>query len=468
MAKKPEKPEKKPGKVKPAPHTLPDLGANPKLTVPPQAERTLPSGLTVIAIRRPAVPLAEVRLRVPFASAHLARGDVLSQSLFSGTEKMSAVDIAAELQVVGGALGASTDADRLLISGNALASGLPRLLEILGDVLTGATYPADEVATERDRLADRIEMANSQPAHLVRKALLKRVYGRHPYAVQTPTVAQVKAVRSPALHTLHAERLRPAGGAGFAGSTHPAGAVLVVVGDIHPEQAIDQVEAALAGWKGTPKEFALAPIPPLAPGPVLLVDRPGAVQSSMRLALPAVGRTHPDHPALQLANLVLGGYFSSRWTENIREDKGYTYSPHSGIEHSVAGSTLVMGADVATEVTTPALLETWYELGRMASLAPKADELEQARRYAIGTLLLGMSTQSGLASLASTYAGYGLRLDYLVEYSAKLAKVTRDEVADVSTRYLAPAGAVTVVLGDASKVADGLAVLGPVDRGTAE
>jgi predicted Zn-dependent peptidase len=441
----------KPGRF--APHTLPDLEPNRKLTVPKQAERTLANGLTVIVIRRPGVPLVEMRLRVPFAKANLARGDVLSQSVFSGTEKMSAVDIAAELQAVGGALGASTDADRLLISGNALATGLPRLLEILAEVLGGATYPADEVATERDRLADRIQMANSQPGHLVRTALLKRIYGTHVYAVQTPTAAQVKAVRPPALRALHEERLRP------------DGSFLVLVGDVQPEAAIDEVAAALGGWTGAATGHELPPTPALAPGPILLVDRPGAVQSSMRLALPAVSRKHPDHAALQLANLIFGGYFSSRWTENIREDKGYTYSPHSSIEHSVAGSTLVLGADVATGVTTPALLETWYELGRMASLPPKPEELEQARQYAVGTLLLGMSTQAGLAGLASTYAGYGLRLDYLVDYSAKLAEVTRDQVAEVSARYLAPAGAATVILGDASIVADALSVLGPVDRG---
>src|SRR6185369_4738910 len=106
-----------------------------------------------------------------------------------------------------------------------------------------------------------------------------------------------------------------------------------------------------------------------------LVDRPGSVQSSMRLALPAIERTHPDHAALQLANMIFGGYFSSRWTENIREDKGYTYSPHSVIEHSIAGSSLILAADVATNVTAPALLETAYELGRIATVAPKQDEL---------------------------------------------------------------------------------------------
>jgi zinc protease len=196
----------------------------------------------------------------------------------------------------------------------------------------------------------------------------------------------------------------------------------------------------------------LPPVPELSAGPLTLVDRPGSVQSSLRLALPAVGRQHPDHAPLQLANLLFGGYFSSRWVENIREDKGYTYGPHSAVEHSIAGSLLTVSAEVATEVTAPALLETWYELGRLAVLPPTVEELEQARQYALGTLQLGMSTQAGLAGLASTYAGYGLRLDYLADYSARLAAATRDDVAAAAAKYLSPARAVTVVLGDADIV----------------
>jgi predicted Zn-dependent peptidase len=118
---------------------------------------------------------------------------------------------------------------------------------------------------------------------------------------------------------------------------------------------------------------------------------------------------------------------------------------------------------VATEVTGPALLETVYELGRLASLPPGTEELEQARRYALGSLQLGMSTQSGLASLTSAYAGNGLRLDFLAEHAARLAKATVDDVAEAAARYLAPAGAVTVVLGDAERIGPALAVLAPVE-----
>jgi predicted Zn-dependent peptidase len=435
--------------------TLPDLLPDARIKLPREAERTLASGLTVIAVRRPGVPLVELRLRVPFGRAPLARATLLSQALFTGTSTMSSIDIAAELQAVGGGLSAGLDPDRLLVTGNALASGLGRMLEILAAVLTDATYPTEEVATERERLVDHIQVALSQPGHLARTALLKRMYGRHPYAVQTPEPEQIRGVRPGQLRSLHTDRVRP------------DGAVLVLVGDLQPDKAIDEADKALGSWTGPSRDGNVPPMPALQPGPLLLVDRPGSVQSSLRMALPAVDRTHPDYAALQLANLVFGGYFSSRWVENIREDKGYTYGPHTAIEHFVAGSSLVAAAEVATEVTGPSLLETMYELGRIASLPPGEEELEQARRYALGTLRLGMSTQAGLAGLASMYASFGLRLDYLRDYSAALTAATREEVADAAARYLAPSGAVTVVLGDAERVQAPLEALTTVERGEA-
>lgn len=450
-----------------APRPLPALVPPGELRLPEMVERVLPNGLTVIVIRRPTVPLVETRLRVPFVTgagpgpaggageadlADLAGASVLAQTLLSGTETMTNVQLAAELQAMGGGLSASLDPDRLLISGHSLVTGLDRCLSILAEVVTGAIYPTDEVVTERERLADRIQVARSQPSHLARVALLKRIYRDHPYAVQTPEPEQVRAVDTAALRELHDARL------------HPAGASLVLVGDLDPEAALDSAGKAFEGWDRAAAAVGAGPPPPLEPGPLLLADRAGAVQSSLRLALPAVGRTHPDHAALQLANLVFGGYFSSRWVENIREDKGYTYGPHSTVEHSVAGSTLVVAAEVATEVTAPTLLETVYELGRLASAPPTGAELEQARQYALGTLQLGMSTQAGLANLASAYAGYGLRLDFLARYAHLLASATVDQVAEAAARYLAPAKAVTVVLGDAARVEPGLATLTPVLR----
>ncbi len=237
--------------------------------------------------------------------------------------------------------------------------------------------------------------------------------------MQTPELAEVRDVEPAQLRTLHAERV------------HPAGAVLVLVGDVEPEQALDAAERALGELercRARPPQ--LPPVPPLAPGPLLLVDRPGSVQSSLRIALPAVARTHPDHAALQLANLVFGGYFSSRWVENIREDKGYTYGPHSLVEHSVAGSTLLRRrrggdrGDRRRRCWRPGTSWAGWRACRRS-----AEELEQARQYALGTLQLGMSTQAGLAALTSTYAGSRAAAGLPRRARARLATATAEQVA---------------------------------------
>ncbi len=437
---------------------VPPLGPVPKVKQPTAAERTLDSGLRVLAVRRPGVPLVEVRLRVPFsgtAASHPARASLLSNTLLTGTERYGQVELAAALQSLGADLHVSADADRLMIGGTVLRTGLAPLLDLLAEVVTAATYPAHEVAGERARLAERLAIARSQPSVLVGEAINRRLHGDHPYARELPTVEAVTAVTPGQLRKLHADRLAP------------AGSVLVLVGDLSPARALDSVEKALAAWTGTGAGRPVPPLPPVVPQPMLLVDRAGSVQASIRLGGPAVPRDATDYPALQLANLVFGGYFSSRLVENIREDKGYTYGPHSRISHGAAGSRLVIDADVATEVAAPALLETWYELGRMATLPVKPEELEDVRQYAVGTLALSIATQAGLASTLSALIGVGLGLDWLRSHPRSLAAVTLEQVSAAARKYLAPAAMVTVVLGEAGGIVDGLRTLGPVELAAA-
>jgi predicted Zn-dependent peptidase len=161
--------------------------------------------------------------------------------------------------------------------------------------------------------------------------------------------------------------------------------------------------------------------------------------------------------------MVFGGYFSSRLVENIRERRGYTYSPRSSVEHLMAGSSFTVDADVATSVTGPALLETWYELGRMALVPVTEAELESARRYLLGTLALGTATHAGLASTLSALFGAGLSAEWLADHQRALATVGIDEVTEASRRWLSPAGLTAVVVGDADEAADQLRALGPVE-----
>ncbi len=448
---------------------------SPRTTVPPLAklrpaklptvgERVLDNGLRVLAVRRPGVALTELRLRVPFAAPskrgiakdgeqHVARAQLLGDTLLSGTATRDAGRIAAEVQAVGGQLSASTDADRLSMGGSVLSSGLPGLLDLLADVLTAAAYPKQEVVGERDRLVQELAIYRTQPSVAAREALVRRLYGDHPYGRELPTADAVQDVTSAHLRKLHASRVAP------------SGSVLVVVGDQTPAKMLGLVETALGGWTATAAAVDTPPVPVVQPGPALLVDRPGSVQTTLRFAGPAPRRTDPGYAAFSLANLVFGGYFSSRWVANIREDKGYTYSPHSGTEHPPAGSRVVVAADVATEVTGPSVLETWYELGRIATVPVAQEELDQARRYAVGSLALSTSSQAGLASTLSVLTAAGLGVEHLRDHPKALAAVTVEDVLEAGARWLAPNRLTGVLVGDADAVADSVSAVLDLERG---
>jgi len=425
-------------------------------TVPAQlptvVERTLPNGLRVLVVARSSVPLVELRLRIPFTGLgadYAARTELLAETLFTGTAKRDRVQIATAVQALGGSLSTGVDADRLAVVGSALATNLDPLLGILAEVLTEASYPDDEFGGERDRVVEDATMALSQPGVIAREALLGRMFPGHPYGSVVAEPAVLAGVSVDAVRDLHAARISP------------RGAILTLVGDVEPAAALDAVEAALGGWSGGESE-AMPPVPALTTGPILIVNRPGAVQTNIRLGGGALDRRDPGYPAQRLANTIFGGYFSSRLVDNIREDKGYTYSPRSSVDNYLAGSRFTVAADVATDVTGPALLEILYELGRMAVLAPSSEELEAARQYSVGTMALGSATAAGLASTLSGLAGAGIGVEYLRDHPAALTKVTAEEVLAVAARLLAPTRLIAVLVGDAEKITGAVAALGPV------
>jgi zinc protease len=421
-----------------------------KLTV---TERITDSGLRVIVVRKPGVPLAEVRLRLPFGSARAtqpARSALLADTMLTGAAGYDRSGLAAAIQTLGGDVSVGVDADRLMIAGNVLATNLAALLELLATVLVDAGYPDEEVGTERERLVEKLSIARSRAGVIAGEALAHRMWGEHPYARDLPEPDAVAATTPGQIRKLHDEMVRPSRG------------VLVIVGDVSANRVLDQVETALAGWTGVPRVGRMPALPEPDAGALLVVDRPGSVQSSLRMGGLAVPRADDRYPALQLANLIFGGYFSSRWVENIREDKGYTYGPHSRIEHNVLGSSLLFDVEVATEVTAPALLETMYELGRIASLPVTPAEVESVRQYAIGSLALSTATQAGLASTLSALAVFDLGLDWVIEHPHRLAAVGVEEVSAAAAQFLAPARLTSVVVGDAQTITAPLAALVPV------
>lgn len=439
----------------PRPTTRPPIGSLRAPTAPKILEAALPGGAHGLFVRRPSLPLVELRLAVPLAADQIRKPapvSILSRSLFAGTDHYDRMSLAGAIEDLGGSLDAHVGEDRVIVSGAVLAENVKGLLGLLVEILTGATYPPDEVKADRNRAADETLIALSQPDVVASQALRRRMFGGHPYATPIPPPTALRRVDAGALHALHAVVL------------NPAGAHLVLVGDLQPSRALRLAEQAMAGWTA-PAATATADLPPVAPprpGPLDLVARPGGVQSNLRLGGSFARLGEPDWPAASLAEQILSGMFSSRLVANIRERNGYSYSPRSFVRHGRAGSSFTMACDVATGVTGPALVEIFYELGRIATLGINEEELELARRHSVGRFSFDTASLPGLATTLANLAIRGVDLGYLTAYPKAVIATTKDEVDEAARRYLSPARLVTVVVGDPEVVTGPLSAIGEV------
>ncbi|ONF62602.1 M16 family metallopeptidase [Amycolatopsis keratiniphila] len=444
------------GRTAAGPRPVPSLGTQRAAADLSHVDTALSNGLRVLAVRKPTVPLVELRVWIPFAGEdklHPATAEVLAETLLTGTARRDRIEIDADLALIGGDLASGVDPERLVVTGTSLADGLPTMLDVLADALTGASYADAEVERERERLIERIAVSRTQPRTIAREALQKHRYGDHPAVREVPQAEDVAVVTPEQVRALHRA------------SVLPRGSVLVIVGDIDPETVIGDLEKAFGGWASDRSAVRLPPLPELTGGNVLLVPRAGAVQSQIRLSAQTVSRTDPRYPALQLANLVYGGYFSSRLVENIREDKGYTYSAHSGFEFTDQTAVVNVDADTATDATAAALMETRYELARLGLVPPTAEEVESVRQYAIGSLVTAASSQGGLAAQLSALAATGLGVEWLAGHPERLAAVTAEDVANAALEFFAPKRFTGVVVGDADVLAPKLTALGDVTVG---
>ncbi len=415
--------------------------------LPAVVDTTLSNGLRVLAARKPGVPMVQARIRFDVARKDLDSSvldDIMTATLLTGTPTRNQLEIAEEMKRIGGEIWASADAESLFVSGIALARDLPRYLALLADVLQNATHLAEEVDLAKAQTEQGITIMHSQPAARVQYALGARVFPNHPYGRPMPTPDIVAPVTRAAVQRFHRN------------SVKPGGALMVLVGDLPPAKMVAAVDKALGGWTGTRKAFKTPKPAPVTPGPLRILNQPGAVQTNMRFGGIGIGRAHADFPALTLAMTILGGGFTSRLNHNLREDKGFTYGASAGVGHNLAASSITIGADVQTAVTAPALVETLYELGRMVTTPVGDDELTDAKRFLAGNMALSAETQAGLATYLMSLAIAGLDVSYLRELPLAADKQSPDDIARVAATYLAPSSLAPVVVGDAEQIADAL------------
>jgi len=425
--------------------TRPSIGPPRAPRAPKIVERELPGALNAVAVRRPGVPLVEVRLAFAVGSAQLlkpAETVVLSKSLLAGTDHHDRSELAEAAERLGGRLSSNLERDWFSVGASVLSEHLSELLALLAEVLVGASYPAGEVRGDRARAADESVLALSRPDVIADEALNQRLFSGHPYATGIPHPAALRRVGAARLDELHTTILDR-------GTAH-----LVLVGDLQPARALRLAEEAFGEWLDI-RRTAKTDLPRLRQpdaDATWILDRPGSVQSNLRMGGPAPSRSDPEWPATSLANMVLGGMFTSRLVANLRERHGYSYSPHAAIQHGRAGSSFLLGAEVSTDVTAAALAEVRYELGRIAIDGVSESELESARQYAVGRFTFQTATLAGLSATLATLAVGGMSPGYLASYPAAIVRTTKSSVDEAARRYLAPRDMLTVVVGEADEI----------------
>ncbi|GAB3409115.1 insulinase family protein [Massilia agilis] len=437
------------------PTDMPAYAKDKPLPVPHIGKKTLANGLTVWVVPREGLPRVDFVLAVRGAGFaaddkdHPGFANLMAGLLNEGSAKRDSRAIAEAAQGMGGSVAASAAVDGIVVSANALASHAAEMAALLAEVARVPAFPAKEVQLAKANALQALRVAETQPRFRADRALSVAIYGEHPYGHTEPTVESISTTTEQMLRAEHAKRFRP------------DRALLVITGRIKEADALKLAQQAFGDWKVQGKALPDTPAAPTAAKPArVLLERPGSVQSTLRLGSPGIAATATDQVPLRLASTVLGGGFSSRVNINLREEKGYTYGASAGARLNRDGGSIVGGADVRNAVTGAAITEYMNEFKRIGTeLVPPA-ELDMHKRYVAGSYLISNQMQRSVAGTLAANWLVGLPAEFLGQYVPLIQKVTPEQVRDVSKKYFAPEKQSIVVVGDKGAVADQLKAFG--------
>ena len=434
----------------------PALGPERPVAWPQRTVRILPNGMHVVLVEARTFPKISAQLFFRSGNAvvaHSAPGlaEITASVVRTGTATRSLRLIEEDLRRMGADLSAYAGADASAIGISGVAEFSQGLLEMLADVARNASFPEEEFERERRQRLEGLRIQRTTPDFLANERLRRVLFGKHPYAVVAPKEAQVAAYRRSQLEEFYRQNYSP------------ANALLILVGDFSTGPMLEQVEKIFSGWKAAAPAEQKWSAPPRHSGRhVHLVHLPGSVQTQVMIGNLAITRSDPDWYRTVLANSIYGGAFHSRLVMNIREQKGYTYSPRSAINALREFGFFTVHAAVRNEVTAPTLTEMFYEMDRMRSLPVTAEELESARSYLSGVFSLGVATQEGALSQLSTIYLDRLPEDYLETYRARIHALTAGDVLAAARRHFDSGNEQIVLVGDRAQIADQAALFGDV------
>jgi len=443
--------------------TPPAPGPARPLNLPQITEKKLSNGLTVVLAPLPNVPKVTAILTFRSASnaadrtAHPGIAQIAASVANEGTDTKTSIQIKEELRSIGGALSLGSDADSTTLSASSLSEFSARLFDLMSDVTQHPSFPADELKLAQENTIQQIRAARANPNFLVSERFQKAVFGNHPYSFVVPDEKSISALTREDLKS-------------FVGKYYiPNTSHLIVVGDFEPDKILAEIDKAFGSWKSGPAPAEENPaLPVREKRQIYFINRPGSIQSAIYIGNVAIPRKDKDYFAIRTANKIYGGSFSSRLTRNIRESKGYTYSPFSSANTQLKTGSFVASASVRNEVTGPTLLEIFYELDRMRVLPVTDEELNAAKEFSTGNFSVELASQSGLAGRINTIYTYELDKSFINDFRPKIEALTPVDIQRAAAKYFDTYHAAVVIVGDWDKVKDQVTPFGDVTMYDAE
>ena len=431
----------------------PPPGGQPKnFVLPAQQTFSLDNGLAVTLVQYGDVPKVTVELalrtgNIDEAAAEVWLADLTGELMKEGTTTRSARELAGQAAAMGGQINVSVGPDQTTVSGDALSDFAAAVVELVADVALNPRLPESEIERLKTDQKRNLSIEKSVPQSQALEKFRAVLYHDHPYGRIFPTEAMIDSYTIDRVRSFYRNHF----GAGRSR--------LYVAGRFDPAAVEQAIRTHFGAWEKGSAPVGNVPSPSSSRR-VYLLDRPGAPQSTLYLGLPVVDPTNPDWTALSVTNTLLGGFFSSRITTNIREDKGYTYSPRSSLSVRLRDAYWIETADVTTEVTGASLKEIFYEIDRLQAEAPEEQELQGIKNYLAGTFVVQNSQRDGIIGQLSYIDLHGLGIDYLNGYVQRVMAVSPQQVQEMAQKYLRDQDMTIVVVGDKSKVTGQLAGYG--------
>ena len=440
-----------------APNLVPALSAERAVNWPKRVRSKLANGLEIVVVESHSIPRFHGQLFFRSGDAavsHRAPGlaEMTATVVRTGTAKRASRQIEEDLRRLGADLSSSAGQDTSAISFGGLSEFAEPLLALVNELTREASFPEGEFERERRQKLEEVKLERTQPGFLAGERLRKVLFGEHPYARVSASEAQVAAYKIADLQTVYREAYTPENG------------TLLLVGDFEPKAILAIVEKIFAPWSGK-KPAVPAAIAPANPRGrrVYLVHVPGAVQTQILCGCHSITRRHPHWVKLGLTNSLYGGAFNSRLVMNIREAKGYTYSPRSSVNALQQHGYFSVSAAVRNDVVAASLTEIFYEIDKLRSLPVPESELADAQNYLTGVFSMGLATQDGLLSQIGTVALNELPDDYLETYRDKVRALTPADLQATAQKYLDSANTQIVLVGDRSEIETQAALFGELE-----